>query len=67
MLTAGLTPRPFELRERWAQLTNEALAAGQRLECVDHRTPEAQGIDPQSRPSSGNSVGGGHSEAPVGG
>jgi ATP-dependent exoDNAse (exonuclease V) alpha subunit len=34
-----------ELRERWASLTNAALAAAQRHERVDHRTLEAQGID----------------------
>jgi ATP-dependent exoDNAse (exonuclease V) alpha subunit len=45
---AGLKPAKeeiSELRERWATLTNQALQTGQRLERVDHRTLEAQGID----------------------
>lgn len=45
---AGMKPTKEEisaLRERWAALTNKALSAAQRLERVDHRTLEAQGID----------------------
>jgi hypothetical protein len=50
--------RPVELRERWAVLTNEALQAAQRLERVDHRTLEAQGIDREPTKHLGPAVAG---------
>ena len=34
-----------QVRERWAELTNDALARAGRTERVDHRTLAAQGID----------------------
>jgi ATP-dependent exoDNAse (exonuclease V) alpha subunit len=58
---AGLKPAKeeiSELRERWAALTNQALQAGQRLERVDHRTLEAQGIDREPTQHLGPAVAG---------
>ncbi|MBS0380654.1 MAG: MobA/MobL family protein [Proteobacteria bacterium] len=55
-----------DVRERWAQLTNEALKDANRLERVDHRTLEAQGIDREPTKHMGPAVAaivqrGGHS------
>jgi ATP-dependent exoDNAse (exonuclease V) alpha subunit len=58
---AGLKPAKeeiSELRERWAVLTNEALQAAQRLERVDHRTLEAQGIEREPTQHLGPAVAG---------
>jgi ATP-dependent exoDNAse (exonuclease V) alpha subunit len=58
---AGLKPAKeeiSELRERWAALTNQALEAAQRLERVDHRTLEAQGIDREPTKHLGPAVAG---------
>ncbi len=38
-------------RERWAAMTNEALAAAQSPVRVDHRSLEAQGIDREPQPT----------------
>ena len=58
---AGLKPAKeeiSELRERWAHLTNEALQSAQRVERVDHRTLEAQGIDREPTQHLGPAVAG---------
>jgi hypothetical protein len=58
---AGLRPAKeevSELRQRWAELTNEALQAAHRKERVDHRTLEAQGIDREPTKHLGPAVAG---------
>ena len=50
----GLAPQKneyFALRERWAQLTNEALKEAGLTERVDHRSLKSQGINREPVPS----------------
>ncbi len=39
------------LRERWAELANEALQRAQSLQRIDHRSLAAQGVDREPRPN----------------
>jgi ATP-dependent exoDNAse (exonuclease V) alpha subunit len=58
---AGLKSAKEEIahiRERWAELSNEALQAAHRKERVDHRTLEAQGIDREPTKHMGPAVAG---------
>jgi ATP-dependent exoDNAse (exonuclease V) alpha subunit len=58
---AGLKPAKEEisaLRERWAQLTNEALEAAHTKARVDHRSLEVQGIDREPTKHLGPAVAG---------
>jgi hypothetical protein len=53
-LARGLLPSPQEfkvVRERWAQLTNEALREAHIDARIDHRSLAAQGIDREPGPS----------------
>jgi len=53
-LARGLLPSPEEfrvVRERWAQLTNQALREAHIDARIDHRSLAAQGIDREPRPS----------------